>query len=305
MSITLPEFLEPYDHQLPGEPSTQPVKYRAALFRHKRIPSTAHAFWWPAQTGSNGQTCFVFVPGNPGLLDWYTPFLAALYEKSQGRLNILAHALVGHTPNLQSCHENISATTLSAQVEHLLEVVDAVKDRYDHVVLAGHSVGSWIALQALKQRNQSINAIFLLFPTISGIADTPNAHRLSPLFKAPIPRIVAWLSPLTRLIPDRIFAWMYSDWPEAQRAVLKSLTTSPSTVYAALSMAHEEMRDIKSLDGDLLLRHKHRLHLYFAEQDDWVGKNKDAIIKVFCDEPDAIKIVHGRQDIPHAFCISE
>lgn len=85
--------------------------------------------------------------GNPGLLDWYTPFLAALYEKSQGRLNILAHALVGHTPNLQSCHENISATTLSAQVEHLLEVVDAVKDRYDHVVLAGHSVGSWIALQ--------------------------------------------------------------------------------------------------------------------------------------------------------------
>lgn len=70
-------------------------------------------------------------------------------------------------------------------------------------------------------------------------------------------------------------------------------------------MAHEEMRDIKSLDVDLLQRHKHRLHLYFAEQDDWVGDNKNAIIEVFRGELDAIKVVHGRQDIPHAFCISK
>lgn len=83
--------------------------------------------------------------GNPGLSDWYTPFLTALHEKSQGRLHVLVHALVGHTPKLG--HQDFSAMTLAAQVEHVLEVVDAVRHDYDHVVLSGHSVGSWIALQ--------------------------------------------------------------------------------------------------------------------------------------------------------------
>lgn len=86
---------------------------------------------------------------------------------------------------------------------------------------------------------------------------------------------------------------------------MRSLLSSPSTIYAALSMAHEEIRDIKTLDEELLRKHKHRLHFYFADDDDWVGKHKDVILRVFQDEPDAIKVVHGHQDIPHAFCISE
>lgn len=76
-------------------------------------------------------------------------------------------------------------------------------------------------------------------------------------------------------------------------------------MYACLSMAREEMQEITVLDEALLLQHTHRLHMYFAEEDGWVGDNKAAILKVFQDDPEAIRIVHGHQDIPHAFCISK
>lgn len=70
-------------------------------------------------------------------------------------------------------------------------------------------------------------------------------------------------------------------------------------------MGREEMRDVKILDEELLWKHRHRLHLYFAEDDDWVDKHKATILRVFQDEPDGIKVFHGHQDIPHAFCISK
>lgn len=86
--------------------------------------------------------------GNPGLIDWYTPFLAAIYEKSQEKLNILAHGLVGHTPGVDSDTHDTSAVSLHAQIEHVVEVIDAVKSKFARVVIIGHSVGSWISLQA-------------------------------------------------------------------------------------------------------------------------------------------------------------
>lgn len=85
--------------------------------------------------------------GNPGMLDWYTPFLAAIHEKSEKRLNILGHALVGHTPGFDTKDLDYAVASLPAQVEHALELVDAATRDYDHIVIVGHSVGSWITTQ--------------------------------------------------------------------------------------------------------------------------------------------------------------
>lgn len=57
----LPIFLEPCDKLLPGEPSTEPVDYHSALFKHIRVPSVAHVLWWPSE--SEGKACMIFIPG--------------------------------------------------------------------------------------------------------------------------------------------------------------------------------------------------------------------------------------------------
>jgi hypothetical protein len=70
-------------------------------------------------------------------------------------------------------------------------------------------------------------------------------------------------------------------------------------------MAHEEMKIIKKVDEELLKKHSRKIHMYFAEDDQWVGKQKEAVLRVFQGNESSVRVVHGDQDIPHAFCISK
>ncbi|KAJ7706368.1 hypothetical protein B0H17DRAFT_626612 [Mycena rosella] len=162
--------------------------------------------------------------------------------------------------------------------------------------MAGHSVGAWIALQVLKARPSDVSQVFMLCPTLSHIADTPNGRRLQWLFRTPFPKIISYLSYLTRPVPLSLFF----PWPSPQTAVLRSLLNSPASIFACLSMAHEEMITIRELDTALLDEHRPRIYLYFAEDDEWVSTHKASVVR--CCE--AIRVVNGEAGVPHAFCIN-
>jgi hypothetical protein len=98
---------------------------------------------------------------------------------------------------------------------------------------------------------------------------------------------------------------VFRDWPTEQVLVLMSLLRSSQTVKAALNMAHDEMQTITDLDVDLLREHRDEIRLYFAEHDDWVGDQRDAALESFDGPPDAVRVVHGSNGVPHAFCIRE
>jgi hypothetical protein len=72
-----------------------------------------------------------------------------------------------------------------------------------------------------------------------------------------------------------------------------------------LTLADEEMKTIVALDEGLLSEHQHKLWLYFAKRDDWVGDGREEIIQAFHPDHEAVQVVHGEPDIPHAFCISK
>lgn len=98
---------------------------------------------------------------------------------------------------------------------------------------------------------------------------------------------------------------IFHDWPLPQVHVLRAFLHSPKSIYAALAMAHDEMQTIKRLDASLLGKHKHRLWFYFAKHDDWVGDQKEAVLESIKPTLETARVVHGKQDIPHAFCISQ
>lgn len=87
--------------------------------------------------------------GNPGLADFYTPFLNEIHAKSDGKLPIIARAHLGHTPHVDGDEAYIDHTFvgLASQIESIIELIDASKTIYDRLVLVGHSVGSWLVLQ--------------------------------------------------------------------------------------------------------------------------------------------------------------
>jgi Lipid-droplet associated hydrolase len=69
-------------------------------------------------------------------------------------------------------------------------------------------------------------------------------------------------------------------------------------------MAHEEMTKVCDLDVELVMDQKHRIWLYFAESDGWVGESREKIVKALDYEAGSLRVAYGEADIPHAFCIS-
>ena len=67
-------------------------------------------------------------------------------------------------------------------------------------------------------------------------------------------------------------------------------------------MAHDEMDVITAPDTSFLKDHSSKLWLYYADRDDWVGKERETIIGLI-GEPAVDRTVHDRHGTPHAFCI--
>jgi len=77
---------------------------------------------------------------------------------------------------------------------------------------------------------------------------------------------------------------------------------SPSVIQACLSMAHDEMRTNTTPDASFLKEQSRKLWLYYAEKDNWVGKEKAVILNIL-GEDSHVRVMHCQHGVPHAFCI--
>ncbi|KAI4528991.1 alpha/beta-hydrolase [Schizophyllum commune Tattone D] len=290
--MALPSFLKPMDEK---------DGYQRVFFKHEEPLEDVYGLWWPADSAQPPEGVLLFVPGNPGVVDFYIQFLAELREKNP-RWAVLAHAHIGHSPGFTS-PTSTSRSGLSFQIQSATDAVDILKSHFARIVLIGHSAGSYISFQVLKQRPTSVDGIFLLFPALCNIADTPSGRARSWLFKSPFPRIVSSLTHLARWIPTGVLRLIQRGYPPEALAVLQGIMSSPDVVYAMLNMAGEEMKEIRELDVGLLEEHRHRIWMFFAEKDDWVGHNRELIIQSFDPDPGSVRVVHGVHGIPHEFCI--
>ncbi|KAF5385529.1 hypothetical protein D9757_005439 [Collybiopsis confluens] len=255
----------------PSSPSLN-EEYTHALFHHSATLGSSKCLWFP---NDSPDIAILFIPGNPGLSEFYIPFLSQIYKSTNAC--ILAQSHLGH--------EDIglaSSTDLLSQVAAAIEAFDALKHAYSNAktFMIGHSVGSWISLETLPM-------------------GTPSRQWA---FRPPAPNLISKFSHLLRFVPSVILSTVFYEWPRTQLNVLRALLRSPSCVRACLAMAHEEMMTIRELDVELLQTHRRRIHMYFAETDRWVGKNKQLILSSF--EPQPVKVVQGDHGIPHAFCIN-
>jgi hypothetical protein len=164
---SLPPFLE----SLVPDSS---VPYINALFPASDDIPPVHVHWWPCkQAGVSPSTVLLFIPGrfninelststhelitgNPGVINFYLPFLTAVHHKDKsGTLAILSHSHVGHDPEIAA--RDLAATSrnpfiyaLSFQFRNTLRVFDALSTWFGintRIVVIGHSVGAWLALQ--------------------------------------------------------------------------------------------------------------------------------------------------------------
>ncbi|GAA5933664.1 hypothetical protein JCM3775_003766 [Rhodotorula graminis] len=269
----------------------------------------------------------LFIPGNPGLVDFYRHFLASLRDslplelRNQTKLYAVGH--LRHTPGFDEDRgfNPRGLPSLDDQVKDKCTFVESIADedgigRPDgpKLVVLGHSIGAWIGLQMLKALPQQISSLHALFPTLSHMALTPNGRRLSPLFSSwalrPVFLSTSALSYLPRALLSRIVALMTGQ-SGAGAQVTTALVGSPESVVAALTMAREELERVRDVDVDALERYGDRMWVYWAAEgvDGWVTEEAvreiDDVLERVAGEEGRARRQRCSEGMPHAFVLNE
>jgi hypothetical protein len=249
--------------------------------------------------------------GNPGVISYYDDFLTALHDDSPST-TILGVSLAGHEDF--ELHQPLS---LQEQIANKVRIIDTIiasapfssyMQEKPKLVVMGHSVGAYMALQVLKQRPQNVDNLFLLFPTISHIGQGSSFARLSAVLTS-IPRsarIASSLVSLLRLVlPIPLLALVVRlahSMPGTSLTTTLAKFFNPASVLSFSHLAKYEFREIRDLDVDTVTKYAKRITAYYAIQDRWVPQfAREQIIRIInTNGGDAIICNEG---FPHAFSL--
>lgn len=224
-----------------------------------------------------------YLLGNPGLPGFYTTFCSTLYEQLNGKAVVWAVGHAGHDEpknktdmKVPKLKDNPHLYDLKGQINHKLCLIEHIPDQIEKIHVIGHSVGSRIILELLKESpkfNSKVDMCYLMFPTIEHIADSHSGKwfvRLRPFFF-----ILKFFVLLFNLLPHN---WRYTmvklfcrDMPEE---FLEHCFehTKLAVVEKILFMASDEMDKITHLDEQTVQENIHKLKLYYGTKDNWVKR---------------------------------
>ncbi|WCJ34219.1 Lipid droplet-associated hydrolase [Euphorbia peplus] len=216
----------------------------------------------------------LFIPGNPGFISFYTEFLESLYEFLGGVVSITAIAHISHS---RKDWENGRLFSLQEQIDHKVDFINHELQNIEvPVVLVGHSIGAYIAIEVLKRFRDKVIYCVALYPFLT----------LNP--KATWQTIIDKISGSSILSAGVSFCvgllGMLPNWA-LRSIVLKSLgkSWSASAVEVACSqlpkyyvsqnvlhMAMHEFRELSApLDWTFLKENKDKITFLFGSDDHW------------------------------------
>ncbi|XP_050230022.1 uncharacterized protein LOC126679124 [Mercurialis annua] len=103
----------------------------------------------------------LLIPGNPGVVSFYKDFLESLYDLLGGTASLTA---IGHISHTRKNWEHGRLFSLQQQIDHK---VDFIKQELQNtevpIVLVGHSIGSYIAIETLR-RSAKVQYCIGLYP---------------------------------------------------------------------------------------------------------------------------------------------
>ena len=200
------------------------------------------------------------------------------------------------------------------------------------VFLGGHSVGAYTCLQMLDSLSPSslssspsnaaalaaaaaaadlarIKRVFMLFPTISDIASTPNGRTHTPVLEHLRPLVLGVVR-LVGLLPSSLArlalvkaVGLHPYEVEAASALLgaQGQGQGPATVACCLHMARDEMRQIRELQVELVRRNLARLYFVWGQRDSWAPLSQLAKLRELFGT--ALRFERAHPDAAHAFVV--
>ncbi|PVI03914.1 hypothetical protein DM02DRAFT_625441 [Periconia macrospinosa] len=133
----------------------------------KPLPNKVH--YTNLTPGQHGDYIIFFIPGNPGLIQFYNLFLKTLHQRIAKRLtntsinvNVMGITLRGFECGDDSDKDDIRSApefklplSIDGQLDFLFTTLNDVQTRNPHtkVILMGHSLGSFLTMEMLQRRH--------------------------------------------------------------------------------------------------------------------------------------------------------
>ncbi|KAE8360190.1 hypothetical protein BDV27DRAFT_148905 [Aspergillus caelatus] len=282
------------------------------------------------------------ISGNPGLIGYYHTFLSTLSDKlntqstQQTRKNhafqIYGHSLGGFeltkTPGSEPRYYDLEEQICFVQnklddfLTSCSNASNGVPIPRPKVILIGHSVGSYIAMEILRRhRERSTSSAspsvdfdiiggVMLFPTVVDIAKSPSGQKLT------LAVVVGFLVRiLTALLPGSLLRSLVRSYMGSPQDNMVETTAAflecGYGVQQALHMAADEMQTITSdkWSDDVwgmsnVKDPVTRLFFYFGRNDHWVAeRTRDEVIELRGRTEGGPKMVVCEEGLPHAFVL--
>lgn len=233
------------------------------------------------------------LPGNPGIPAFYDLFLDRIHKEFP-HIDIFCLSYVEMMLNVEELVGQI-CTFFDTLEESYLEKVD--------FIVASHSLGSYLTTQLLKKRpNANIIKIISLFPSMKRMAATPRGLQVAPITSL-IPRTilgygVSALSLLPKRILKHIALFLH---PEHTADSIVEHLLNRDAALSALYLGNDEMRVIRELEKEVLIKNQHKWHIYFGEGDGWCPPDH---IEEITTTASNIQYILCEEGHDHAFVIS-
>ncbi|XP_022659959.1 lipid droplet-associated hydrolase-like [Varroa jacobsoni] len=263
----------------------------------------------------------IMIPGNPGEIQYYEEFLRQVYGHFEEQVEVVGVSHTGHhappssprpvgqssegqhSQEFPSIDEHSELYDLQAQILHKIEFIKRFIGFEREVILIGHSIGAYVAMQVIKREPRlKCEKAILLFPVIERLISTDRAQEL-------MKTVQRWYSPflflcnLMHFTPLPVKRWL-ATWFCGQ-AHLGEATASflcKQAMYSSWFLAKDELNKVDKRDDAFLKRSWRLLSFYYGNRDGWcpIEYFKD----MHRDYPQA-DITLCNENIDHAFVMDE
>ncbi|CDH53121.1 upf0554 protein c2orf43 homolog [Lichtheimia corymbifera JMRC:FSU:9682] len=261
-----------------------------------------NTLWWPAREETT--TVLLFIPGNPGLIEYYAEFLECIHAQASPNLEIFAVSHLG----VSTGDDPNALYSFQDQIDHKIECFDILKKRYSaddtKFVLMGHSIGAYLAVEVFKQRHAfNIDRLIALFPCLYDIALTPNGMHFTRIFnKLPIGVVSTMASALSYISPpllERLIRLLTGQQGHSVKVTASLL--NGFFVRSVLRMAQQEMENVQQLDHDFYTTHLDKFIIYYSENDQWAPIEHYKYMKQSYPQHEHLYLCEER--LPHSFIL--
>jgi pimeloyl-ACP methyl ester carboxylesterase len=242
------------------------------------------------------------LPGNPGVAAWYSDFAVALREQLPDDVEVVVCGFAGHysSPALSTPQRCFVLDEQMSCMAALLASLPATQS----VVLVGHSIGAYVALQLLRANSAALTGVVGLYPFLR--YDGHSQRILSWLVACrPLVELVASVSALLGRLPKSLllallqpfFALLGGLGAGAQRITAAWLR--PASIRNVCVLGASEFAAL-AREPDWNLVADARVRLFYGPPDDMWAPSADA------DEAESRGAVVARDaSFGHMFCVSE